>query len=59
MVDIPINLIVANEQADVDMDCADEVLRLPFTMQKLLNRLKPYMSMDQNKKLVVWSMNWT
>lgn len=50
---IPIILVIAEEQTDVDPDCADEILRLPFTMQKLLNRLKPYMSMNQNKKLVV------
>ncbi len=51
--EIPIILIVASDQMDVDPDCADEILRLPFTMQKLLNRLKPYMAMNQNKKLVV------
>jgi len=53
LTDIPIVLIVANDQVDVDPECADEILRLPFTMQKLLNRLKPYMSMNQNKKLAV------
>ncbi len=50
--DTPILLIVAEEQNGVNPDCADEVLRLPFTLQKLLNRLKPYMSLDQNEKLV-------
>jgi len=50
--DIPVILIVAEDQAGVNPDCADEVLRLPFTLQKLLNRLKPYLASDKNKKLV-------
>ena len=47
----PIFLIIAEEQEIVKQDCADVILRLPFTFQKLLNRLRPYMSMNQNKKL--------
>ncbi len=52
----PILLIVAEDQDGIDPECADEVLQLPFTLQKLLNRLKPYMLMNQNKKLVVGSI---
>jgi DNA-binding response OmpR family regulator len=51
--DIPVILIVAEDQKEVNPECADEVLQLPFTLQKLLNRLKPYMSLNQNKRLVV------
>jgi DNA-binding response OmpR family regulator len=47
----PILLIAAENQEDIDENCADQVLRLPFTLQKLLNRLRPYMSMNENKKL--------
>lgn len=51
LADTPIILIVSEDQKKINPDCADEVLYLPFTLQKLLNRLKPYMSMNQNKKL--------
>ena len=54
--DTPIMLIVADDQDGVSPDAADEILKLPFTLQKLLNRLKPYMSINQNKKLVVGSI---
>jgi len=47
----PIILILAEDQKKIGDHFADEVLHLPFTLQKLLNRLKPYMSMNQNKKL--------
>jgi len=47
----PIILIAAENQLDIDQNCADQVLCLPFTLQKLLNRLHPYMSMNENKKL--------
>ena len=47
----PIILIVAEKQDLVEVPCSDQVLRLPFTLQKLLNRLRPYMSMNENKKL--------
>ena len=56
VVDTPIILIVAEDQDGANPDCADEVLKLPFTLQKLLNRLKPYMSINQNKTLVVGSI---
>jgi DNA-binding response OmpR family regulator len=51
--DIPILLVISEEQKGVNPECADEILQLPFTLQKLLNRLKPYMSINQNKKMVV------
>jgi DNA-binding response OmpR family regulator len=47
----PIILIAAENQVEIDQNCADQVLCLPFTLQKLLNRLHPYMTMDENKKL--------
>jgi DNA-binding response OmpR family regulator len=47
----PIMLVVSEDQQGVDENCADQVLRLPFTLQKLVNRLRPYMSMNENKKL--------
>ena len=47
----PIILIAAENQKEIDENCADQVLRLPFTQQKLLNRLHPYMSMNENKKI--------
>ena len=49
--DIPIILILANGAKKVNKDTADEILYLPFTLQKLLNRLRPYMSTGKNKKL--------
>lgn len=47
----PIILIVAEDQEIVNSVCADEVLRLPFTLQKLINRLRPYIAMNENKQL--------
>lgn len=47
----PLLLVVPEDQASIESDCADEILYLPFTLQKLLNRLSPYMNMDENKKL--------
>jgi len=47
----PVLLIVAEDQEDLENSCSDQVLRLPFTLQKLLNRLRPYMSINENKKL--------
>lgn len=49
----PIVLIIAADEKNINEDCADEVLRMPFTVQKLSNRLKPFMSMKENKQLVV------
>jgi len=48
----PIILILAPNAKKVKDACADEVLYLPFTLQKLLNRLRPYMGISKNKKLV-------
>ena len=48
---VPVILIIAEEQKNFAKDCADVILRLPFTVQKLLNRLRPFMSVNDNKKL--------
>jgi DNA-binding response OmpR family regulator len=42
---LPIILIV-EEDKDVDKDAADAVLFLPFTVQKLVNRIKPLLPGD-------------
>jgi len=49
--DIPIILILAKNAKRVNKEIADEILYLPFTLQKLLNRLRPYMGMENNKHL--------
>jgi len=49
--DVPVFLIVGEGQKSDPKDCADVVLQLPFTVQKLLNRLRPFMTIDENKKL--------
>lgn len=49
--DLPIVLILAKGAKRVDKDCANEILYLPFTLQKLLNRLRPYMGRKNNKIL--------
>lgn len=49
--DTPLILIIAEDQEGSESACADQVLRLPFTLQKLLNRLRPFMTMNENKKL--------
>jgi DNA-binding response OmpR family regulator len=48
----PIFLILAANKEKVEDNCAHEVLYLPFTLQKLLNRIRPYMATSNNKKLV-------
>jgi DNA-binding response OmpR family regulator len=48
----PIFLILSPQSRNVKDTCADEVLFLPFTLQKILNRLRPYMGISKNKKLV-------
>ena len=48
----PIFLILAASKGKVEDNCADEVLILPFTLQKLLNRIRPYMATNNNKKLI-------
>lgn len=47
----PIILILSEKAKRVNNECADEILYLPFTLQKLLNRLRPYMGTSKNKKL--------
>jgi DNA-binding response OmpR family regulator len=49
---IPIILIVENEKS-VDKDLADSVLALPFTVQKLVNRVKALMPGDGNNVVSV------
>ena len=49
----PIILVVSEDEENAKSNSADVVLRLPFTLQKLLNRLKPYMSMNNNKMMEV------
>jgi len=47
---IPIILIVENEKP-IDKDLADSILILPFTVQKLVNRVKALMPGDGNNVL--------
>jgi DNA-binding response OmpR family regulator len=46
-------LILSEKQMVEANNCADEILIMPFTIQKLLNRLKPYIYSNQNKILEV------
>jgi DNA-binding response OmpR family regulator len=48
---VPVFLIIAEGQENYPKESADVILRLPFTVQKLLNRLRPFMSVNENKKL--------
>lgn len=43
---IPIILIVENDEKSVDKELADSILALPFTAQKLVNRIKALMPGD-------------
>ena len=43
---IPIILIVENDGKSVDKELADSILALPFTVQKLVNRIKALMPGD-------------
>jgi DNA-binding response OmpR family regulator len=49
--DVPIILILAKNSKHVKNESAHEVLVLPFTLQKLLNRIRPYMGLNNNKRL--------
>ncbi len=49
---IPIILIVENEKS-IDSDLADSILILPFTVQKLVNRVKALMPGDGNNVVSV------
>jgi DNA-binding response OmpR family regulator len=48
---VPVFLIIAEGQENYPKESADVILRLPFTVQKLLNRLRPFMSVNENKQL--------
>ncbi len=48
---IPIILIVEKEKPVVDEELADAVLALPFTVQKLVNRVKALMPGDGNNMI--------
>lgn len=49
----PIILIVAEDEQNVNMACVDEILKMPFTVQKLSNRLKPFMTIHKNEHKIV------
>jgi DNA-binding response OmpR family regulator len=49
---VPVILIVEKEKP-VDKECADSVLALPFTVQKLVNRIKALMPGDGNNVVSV------
>ncbi len=45
-------ILILPEKYEANTDaCADEILVSPFTIQKLLNRLNPYVAINQNKFL--------
>jgi len=50
---IPLLLILAEKNSIDSNDVADQVLVMPFTIQKLLNRLIPYLTASQDKMLEV------
>ena len=50
--DLPLILILSEDTEKLKNVEADEVLYLPFTLQKLTNRLDPYMTIDENKNVV-------
>ncbi|HEY59718.1 MAG TPA: response regulator transcription factor [Anaerolineae bacterium] len=52
----PIVLVLSQDSRVGSNNTADEVLNLPFTLQKLVNRLRPFITMDQNKMLEVGSI---
>ncbi len=51
--ELPILLIInpGDDENENAKYCADEVLYLPFTLQKLINRLRPYVSLTANKMI--------
>lgn len=55
--DIPVILIVAEEHAKVSNECAETVLVLPFTIRKLVNRIKPYVPSETNNVYTVGKIN--
>jgi len=48
---IPLFLILPEKNSIESEDCADEILVMPFTIQKLLNRLNPYLAPSPVKVL--------
>lgn len=48
---LPLFLILEKSSGVENPGCADEVLVMPFTIQKLVNRLKPHVMPNQNKML--------
>lgn len=44
-------ILILDEGAEVTQNCADIRLRHPFTLNKLLNRLKPFMPSDEASTL--------
>jgi len=50
---MPLLLILAEKNSVDSNDVADQVLVMPFTIQKLLNRLIPYLTASQDKILEV------
>ena len=55
---VPIILILEKEKA-VDKDLADAVLALPFTVQKLVNRIKALMPGDGRTSSALVPSAWT
>jgi len=48
---LPLLLILPQKNSIESEDCADEILVMPFTIQKLLNRLNPYLALSPVKVL--------
>jgi len=53
---VPILVIVSKEQSEVRLD-ADVVLVQPFTLQKLLNRIRPLLPTENKNILVAGPLN--
>jgi DNA-binding response OmpR family regulator len=54
---IPIVLVVDSEHENVDKGVAEVVLTLPFTLQKLLNRLRPLLPAEEKDLIHVGPLN--
>jgi DNA-binding response OmpR family regulator len=54
---IPIVLVVDSEHENVDKGVAEVVLTLPFTLQKLLNRLRPLLPAEEKDLIRVGPLN--
>jgi len=55
--ELPAILIVTEEHAPVTNDCAEVILVLPFTIRKLVNRIKPYVYSETNNVYKVGEIN--